>query len=364
MIQKFWKSKTISRTIIAVILTTLTTPSIAQEAGLIFISEVKGNVKLKQPNWKSYQTVYGGELLNTSDKLRLVKGESVKVICDNLQVWNLNSQGEFEVAKGCRSSTRAVLTRPDSKTSPTRAGNDPTIPYLISPRNSAILTRQPILRWHPLPGATSYQVKVSGPDVEWTTKVSQPEVVYSGNQPLKPGLRYRVIVIASNGASTEGKDNAGFTLLSNADTQRVKTEMAKLQQQPLSNESKTLVLAHLYRSNNLNADAIELLEGLVKQRNKRTAVYQLLGSIYQQIGLTELARERYITALQLAKAENNLAAQAVSQVNLGEVDITLAHSKQAFQWFQNAQSSYRTLGDEAKVREMQHQLDYLKGRIY
>lgn len=363
MMQKSWKSKTLSITIIALTLTTLATPGLTQQEGLIFISEIKGNVKIKRLNWQSDQPLYGGELLSASDKLRLGKGASVKVICDNLQVWNLNSQGEFEVAKGCPSSTRQVLKRPDAKTSFTRAGNDPTIPYFISPRNSAILTRQPTLRWHPVADATSYQVRVSGPGVDWTIKVSQSEVVYSGNQPLKPEFRYRVIVTASDGASNEDKDNSGFTVLSDADTQLVKAEIVQLQQQRLNNESKTLVLAHLYRSNNLNADAIELLEELAKKESKITAIYQLLGSIYQQIGLPELARERYLTALKLAKAENNLVAQATIQANLGEVDITLDQLKQALQWFQNAQSSYRALGDKEKVREMQQQLDDLKGRI-
>jgi len=361
--QKFWISKTLCGTIITLITVTLTTPGFTQQEGLNFISEIRGNVKIKKISWKNYHQVYGGEFLSSSDKIRLAKGARAKVICDNLRVWNLNSQGDFEVSRGCPSSTRVVLIRPNTKTGRPRAGNDPTIPYLISPRNTAILARQPTLRWHPVVGVTSYQVQVLGTGVDWTTKVSQPEVVYSGNQPLKPGSYYRVIVTASNGASTENKNNFGFTVLSDADAQRVKTEIAQLQQQALINESKTLALAHLYRSNDLNADAIELLEGLVKKGSSSTAVYQLLGSIYQQVCLTELGRERYLTALKLAKAENNLQGQAIIQASLGEVDITLVQLKQAYQWFQDAQISYRALGDEAKVQEMQQQLDDLRRRI-
>ncbi|HLP89824.1 MAG TPA: tetratricopeptide repeat protein [Nostocaceae cyanobacterium] len=267
------------------------------------------------------------------------------------------------MAKVCPSSTRPFLKRPGNRTSPTRAGNDQKIPYLISPRNTSISTLQPTLRWNSVKGATSYQVQILGPEVDWTTKVNQSEVVYSGNQPLKPGFRYRVIITASNGASTKDKDNSGFTVLSDADTQRVKTDIGNLEQQLLSNEVKNLTLAHLYRTNNLNADAIELLEGLTKKGNKTTAVYQLLGNIYQQIALTELARERYLTALKLAKAENNLPEQAIIQSNLGEVDITLDQLKQALQWFQEAQKSYLDLGDETKEREMQQQVDDLKRRI-
>jgi hypothetical protein len=353
---------TLSGTIIALMLTTLAKLSLAQERGLILMVEVRGIVKLKRSQWKSYQTVYGGDLLDGSDKLRLAKGASVKVVCDNLQESKLNSQGEFAVAKVCHSSKPPILIRPDTNTSHTRAGNDPNIPYVISPRNSSILTRQPILRWHSVPDATSYQVRVFGPDIDWKTQVSQPTVVYSGNQTLKSGIRYKVIITANNGKSND-EDNSGFTILSDTDTQQVKTEIVQLQQKPLSDESKTLVLAYLYASHNLNAYAIELLEGLVRKDHKITAAYQLLGTIYQEVGLTELARERYLIALKLANSEKDLARQAIIQDSLGEVDITLDQLKSAIQWFEKAQNNYSALGDEAKVQKMQQQLDDLKKRI-
>ncbi|NES99566.1 MAG: tetratricopeptide repeat protein [Sphaerospermopsis sp. SIO1G1] len=352
----------ISGTIIALISTILATPVVAESTALMFITEVKGNVKLKQPNQKKYQKVYGGELLTGSHKLRLLKGASVKVICNNRKVWNPASPGEFKVSEGCF-LPKQVQKRQNRKTAPTRNGNDPTIPYLITPRNSAILTRQPSLSWHSVAGATSYQVQVLGPNVDWKTQVNQPEVVYSGNQTLQPGFRYRVIVTASNGVSNEDKDNSGFTILSDVDTQRVKNQIAQLQQQPLTNQSKTLALAHLYRNNNLNADAIVLLTNLVQQETKTTAVYQLLGNIYQEVGLTELAKKHYLTALLLAKVENNLPAQAIMQANLGEVNITLGELRQAFKWFKSADKNYRVLGDEPKIREMQQQLDNLNKRI-
>ncbi|MHC5730789.1 MAG: hypothetical protein ACYTXY_43130, partial [Nostoc sp.] len=113
--------------------------------------------------------------------------------------------------------------------------------------------------------ATSYQVKLRGPGVNWTTEVKQPEVVYSGKETLQPGSRYRVIVTADNGVSSESETPAGFTLLSGEDAKRVKAEITQLQKQPLTDESKTLALAYLYKSNNLNAAAIDLLAGLVKQ---------------------------------------------------------------------------------------------------
>ncbi|HLP91876.1 MAG TPA: hypothetical protein VK184_25215 [Nostocaceae cyanobacterium] len=116
MIQDNLQFKTLFGTIIALILITLSAPSFAQEGGLIFIFEVKGNVQFKSSKSQNYQKVYGGELLSSFDKLRLEKGASVKIRCDNLQISNIDSPGEFDIAKGCSSSSRVILTRPNAMT--------------------------------------------------------------------------------------------------------------------------------------------------------------------------------------------------------------------------------------------------------
>ncbi|MBD2221139.1 fibronectin type III domain-containing protein [Calothrix sp. FACHB-1219] len=342
---------------------TVATPGLSQENSLNFISEVKGDVNIQRSGRKNYQKAYGGELLDSSDSLQLGKGASTKVVCNNLFIWNIQSPGEFSVSSGCPSTGKPVLIRNGSERAPTRAPNDPAIPYIINPRDTAILSDKPTLRWNAVKGANSYQVQVRGPGVNWTTEVKQPEVVYSGKETLQPGSRYRVIVTADNGVSSESEAPAGFTLLSEEDAKRVKAEIIQLQKQPLRDESKTLALAYLYKSKNLNAAAIDLLAGLVKQGSRTTSVYQLLGSVYQQVGLHRLAKEQYLTALKLAKAERNLEAQAIIQTSLGEIDIVLDNLQQAFESLQAAQSGYRNLGDEQQVQQLQQKLDDLKGRL-
>ncbi len=337
-----------------------------QQPRLNFISEVKGKVEILIAGRKNYQPVFPSDFINSADKLRLMQGASAKVSCSNGQTWIIKTKGEFEVAKGCQYTDRPFYIRPQINTIPTLAGNDLSIPYLISPRNSGILTQQPTLRWNRVTGASSYSIKISGREINWTTNVNQPKnanqpmVVYSGKQPLRAGILYDVIITANNGVSTKDKDEPTFFVLGDSDIRQVKTDIAQLQKQPLSNESKTIALAHLYRSNNLNADAIDVLEKLVKSGNKTTAVYQLLGNIYQQIELNLLAREKYLIALKLAEAEKNLEAKASIQVSLGEVHKALALEKQSVQWFEKAQASYQDLGDEEKVRELEQKLRELK----
>ena len=360
---KYCKLIRLAGILLSLPLVIVATPGLTQQNSLNFIFGISGNVQIKRDGRSNYQRVYIGSLLNSSDCLRLAKGSSAKVFCNNLSTWNISSQGEFSVSSGCPSVKEPILFINGSNRVDTRTPNDPAIPYIISPRDTAILSGKLNLRWNVVKGATSYQVLLRGPGVNWTTEVKQPEVVYSGKQTLQPGSRYRVIVTADNGVSSESEAPTGFTSLSQEDAKRVKAQITQLQKQPLTDESKILASAYLYKSNDLNAEAIDLLAGLVKQKSQTTAVYQLLGSLYQQVGLNRLAKEQYETALKLAQAQTNLEAQAIIQASLGEIDIALNNLQQAYQSLQAAQSRYRALGDEQQVQQLQQKLDDLKRRL-
>lgn len=350
-------------TFVVLCLITLATPALSNPVGFNLIFAINGNVQIKRPRWTRYKKIYAGTLVNSSDKLRLTRGASAKVFCSNLSIWTLPSPGVSSISRGCPSGSRAVLRRPNSNTSFTRAGNNPNIPYSITPRNSKILTSSPHLRWNAIAGVTKYQVRLSGPGVDWKTEVSEPQVVYSGKEPLKPGYRYWFTVTADNGATTENQNKPGFTLMSEAEISRVKAEIVKLQQQGLKDEDETIALAHLYRSNELYSDAIDLLSGFIQKDNASAIVYQLLGSTYQQVGLDLLAREKYLTALKLAETEKNLEAQATIQESLGEVDFSLDNLQDALQWYQAAQVSYLRLSDIRKTLKLQNNVNKIKARI-
>lgn len=350
--------------LLSLLLVTIAIPGSTRQTSLNILSEARGEVKLKRSGNRQYQRVYGGETLSPSDKLQLGRGSLARVLCNNLSPWILNSQGEFTVSSGCPASRNPPIREPHGgRLLPTRASDNPTVPYVISPRNTIILEDKLTLRWQAVEGARSYQVEVKGGGVNWTTQVDKTEVIYSGNEPLQPDTRYRVMITADNGKSTRNEAPVGFTVLNEQEVQRVKSEISRLQQQPLSEDAKVLALAYLYTGNELNTAAIELLEGWVKKGTQTTAVYELLGSNYRQVGLYRLARERFLTGLEKAKAEGNLDGQARIQLSLGEVDYGLAELPQALQWFQSAQVSYRELGNEGQVQELQQKVDDVKARL-
>lgn len=345
---------------------TQTSPGLTQSRSLNILSEVRGSVYIKRSRYNRAQRAYGGEFLGYSDRLQLGQGAVAKVLCTNLAIWNPRSRGEFSVSRGCPSFGAMIL--PETSRRTVRADGNFTKPYIISPRDTKILDQQPTLRWNSVEEATYYQVELQeltldGPTPIWTTTTTESEVIYRGEARLKPETYYRLIVKAYQGNAKIGEDSSFFPVVSVATAQEVREKIAELEEKGLNEDGKALALARLYQSYDLNAAAIQVLEGLVEQGDQLTTVYQLLGDSYQQMGLLKLAKAQYLTALAQAETEENLDTQAQIQVSLAQVEKELAELETAFELLQAAQANYRILGDEEQVANLQSDLDKLARRL-
>ncbi len=333
-------------------------PGWANPTVLNFISDIKGDVQLKRSQWKDYQKANLGDLLNPSDQLQLSAGASATVMCNNLSIWVVPPGKVFPVSDGCGSG-QPKLTRPNNPRSRSRATNE-TIPYIISPRNTALLTNRPILRWNAVPGATRYQVRVqdAGLTLDWQTETSNTQIEYPGKPLLQPDSYYLLIVETDKGKSSEEEQGTdlSFTLLDVQKAESVRTEVAQLKQQELTQEAEGLALAYLYQSYDLKAEAIESLEGLVKQQSQTVAVYQLLGDLYLQVGLSQQAKSPYLKALELAQNNEDVEGQAETQVGLGEAEYGLNDKEEAIAWLKKAQENYLLLGDRSQVQALEKRI--------
>lgn len=188
---------------------------------------------------------------------------------------------------------------------------DPLSPYLISPRSTLILDDRPtIIRWNEVLGASSYTVSIVTEEGEiWTQEnVTGTEIVYPGNPPLQPGTYYLAIVVADTGASSQEEDVPGrtFQLLGASRANSAREAIAFLDRQQLSRDEKALLQAYLYIGYYLRAEAIEILENSVAAGSQNPEIYRLLGNLYEIVGLTPLAEERYLEAIELYQAMGNL----------------------------------------------------------
>jgi tetratricopeptide (TPR) repeat protein len=246
-----------------------------------------------------------------------------------------------------------------------RSPNDPLIPYIVSPRRTALLNALPILRWNAVLSATCYTISVideEEEDVLWDTEVNATEVVYPGEPPLKPRIYYSLMVEADTGASSQAEElsDLGFWLLDEEKSQQVRSVGSQLANLELAKEAEALALAYLYIGYELRAEAIETLEALVKEGSQTAAVYRTLGALYEKVGLSRLALTRYLKTAELAAAAKDVEEQAVATVGLGNAYEAIGNVEAARRWLAQAQDGYTTLGDTERVSELEEQLAKLK----
>jgi tetratricopeptide (TPR) repeat protein len=172
-----------------------------------------------------------------------------------------------------------------------------------------------------------------------------------------------VMVTAENGESSQSDPGVGFSVLDSAAVNQIKSDISALQRQDLSEEAQVLAIAHLERSNELYASAIDRLEVWLAQGNKSAAVSQLAGDLNQQVGLPGLARDHYVVGLEMMRRDGNLAGQAEVLNSLGQVDRDSDLLKAAIGWLEEAQKLYRELGDGERVQQLEKELTDLRKRV-
>ena len=352
-------------------LVTIPGPVNAQFGNVNFIFGLSGNVWIKRVGSSKFERASTG-LINVADELRLGKGAKARVLCGNFRRRSVSYAGKFVVEHVCYPGKRKINIRPGSRRCCSRNSNDPNIPYIISPRNTKIFHHQAIsLRWNPVDGVKSYDVSLLGDGVDWNTKVSESKVVYSGKESFQPGSRYWVIVTADNGASSRSERRTGFSILDEAENKKIQAEISQLEQidsdsklsKGLGDDFLAFTKAEIYHSHGLHSAAIDVLEAAVKQDSKTRAVYQLLGEVYQEVGLNWLAKQRYLIALGLTQITNKLEAkqdQALIQYRLGEVHYAIGDVENSYKWYETARDSFRALKEPQLVKQVQENLDYLK----
>lgn len=241
-------------------------------------------------------------------------------------------------------------------------GFDSSIPFIISPRNTAILNDKPTIRWNPVQGASSYTVIISDNQGEiwWEKKqVRTTEIAYDG-KPFQPGASHSVVVQTDKGdSSKESLPNLGFRRLSPDDVRQVEAVADLIAKQGLTDEAKALSLAYLYTGYELRSDAIKVLEAEVTKGSKNLAIYRLLGDLYSRIQLNLLAGDSYEKAIELANAANDIQALATVQAKLGEVYEAGGDRTNAVRLYRDALNNYRQLGDSQRIREMEQKIKEL-----
>jgi len=233
-------------------------------------------------------------------------------------------------------------------------------PFLLSPRDSAVLDAYPRLVWTRVPDAVEYEIEVRGPvetsirlpatvvpcglgsgpwrdtDVcSWTPSGKWPALEPEKPVFLKLGFRPAV------GASVrQVRQVYKIQLLSAADQKSVRASQDRIAALSLDKASRLLLTAGAYAQAGLHADAVTAYDGAVTAQEIPEARVTL-GDLYLASGLTSQADREY---LQVLAGAPDLAAQAAAELGVGQVAYRRKRFNEARVHFERAGRLYTDLG--------------------
>jgi hypothetical protein len=332
----------------------------ADDGSMHLAVSVEGQVVVKRKGWTSYAPVVFGTYLQPGDLLRIAENSRARIVCSDLTLHDVPA-GVTGVP--CNSS-RPVLQRPDgsiintTRSSPAGA----MFPQVLSPRKTKLFSAQPVLRWTPVASASRYKVTVRGGGDSWTTIVySSTEITYPADAPkLRTGVAYKLIVETENGSSYEPEPNLGFSIIEADEKKRVLQKEKQIENLNLPEGPTQFLIAHLYASYGLRAEAIEKLEHILPTF-RAAAVAELLGDLYASIGLVRQSETNNLNAIELAKGENDEVGLMFAHLALGRIyKQGLSNTKAAILHFDSALALANKLGDNLTTAEAGESLAELK----
>lgn len=310
-------------------------------------------------------------MVASSHRLRLGGNGRVTLNCSNGTRHPLNRPGTYAVKNYCPGEGAL----PASPTNLPRDPFDQGLPYVLSPRNTALMAPENLLlTWNPVPGATSYQVQIKGRGVAWAVEVGEPQVTFTDRAGLQPNYRYGVVITAvitaDNRVSSGNGPPVGFTVLPAAEVERVKQAVEQIQSQGLEPDIEAIALAMLYldykhsdpdwRSYALNYSALQVLAARIEAGTENPTLYLLQAEAYLAGDLPLWAQASYEQAMALGQRLQQREIQAKSQVGLGEIAAGQTDYPGAIAHLQAAQTLYGELGDRQQVGALQNRISTLE----
>jgi hypothetical protein len=319
--------------------------------------QVEGEVWLRRVGWSDFLPAGFGVAVEPGDLLRVTEGSVAAVFCGDESLWEASPKplpaDEVEHSAPCQTGRPP---RPWPDVAALRGEEDGHVPYVVHPRDTALLSDRPRLRWHPLPGVDTYTVTVIGDDGQDRSPV---QVTGEGTDwptdwpPLEHGATYVLIVEGEGQRSDEGNEThagLGFWMLPTGEAEEVQTQAARLRARPLSPAAVDMLTAALYVGRGLRAEAVELLEGL-SARDASSTVWLALGQIHLETGLALEAEEAFGEASAAAQRAGDLETEATACVGLGLAARLSDDEAKAKEHLQTARTLYEQIGDQNGVEE-------------
>ncbi len=324
--------------------------------------EVEGQVELRRTGWSNFVFAGFGTLVSPGDLLRLPVGNHAAIFCGDESTWD---SGPIElIADGkehgipCNSDHSP---RPWPDTASLRGEDTLLVPYVILPRNSALLNSQPNLRWNTLTNIRTYTIALISDDNKERTPIQAAggEIEWPENwASLEYQANYVLVVEGGNRLSNENNtDNLGlgFWLLSKEKTEEVKSLESRLQSLAISQDTADMLIAELYMEYGLYNEAARLLESLLN-RSEYSSVWLGLGRAYLKTGLESEAYNAFNNARDCSSSCGEREIEADALVGMGLTGQSLEDSNQIEYYFKKAMAIYEQIGHQDGIYQIERMI--------
>ncbi|MGF1603667.1 MAG: hypothetical protein ACFCU8_16920 [Thermosynechococcaceae cyanobacterium] len=140
-------------------------------------------------------------------------------------------------------------------------------------------------------------------------------------EPLKAGSVYSVVVQALDASGNSiAQNSTTLIVLHDSEQQKIARIKAVIDAAGLSDDDRALETEVLYRDRRLQEASISLLETRVTAGSQNPNIYKVLGDLYRQEGLIDLAGDRYTTAADIAAKQNDEELLSEVQKELLELE--------------------------------------------
>jgi hypothetical protein len=332
------------------------TPSASQVLPNLLL-EIDGAVELRRTGWAGFLPADFGAVLRPGDLVRVAEGGQAAVFCGDETTWaqapsTLVGDGQ-EHGVPCGSGRPP---RPWPDVAALRGAADTETGHVVQPRNTALLSSQPNLVW-----------ESSGADGEMLSIVSvlsddgkeRPPIESSKGSlawpdswpPLEPGATY-VLFFGDEAVDASTTVGRGFWLLDASRAEELRSREVILRRSGLSETAQRLLVAELYRSYGLYAEAIDLLKRLT-EATPSPAIWLNLGRIYLETGLPDEASDSCAEALALAERLGDLPSAGEAHLGIALAAQLQEDATTFDEHLEQARTIFEQVGDEQMLQEIE-----------
>ena len=332
-------------------------PSAVTQALPNLLLESNGVVGLRRAGWTSFLPADFGAVLRPGDLVRVAQGGQAAVFCGDEATWEngpstLVGDGQ-EHGVPCESGRPP---RPWPDVAALRGVVEAETGYVVQPRNTALLSDRPNLfsQSSRTDGDTLSIVSVLSDDGQERPPIESSKGSLAWPEswpPLEPGATY-VLLIGDEPVDASTTVGRGFWLLETSKAEELRARETSLRQSDLSESAQRMLVAELYRSYGLYAEASDLLRPLTKEVPS-PAIWLNLGRIYLETGLPAEASDSFVEALALGERLGDLPSAGEAHLGLA-LAAQLRDDASAFDaHLEQARTIFGQVGDEPMMQEIE-----------